>query len=385
MDQLFTSVIVYGTIILIMSVSNRYAYDKYRSHHLVNGIRWQDVIISIAIYCVFCAIRWNVGRDCPSYMATFYDVNRGFEHEGMEWGYKALINLLGYLGFSHIMFFFVMAFLQVGFIYAALKKEPYVLLFFPLLLFFHGDYWSWMNGMRQNVVCCMFVFSIVKWIDKKYILSVLVILVSTLMHRSAWVLLVFLPLLPLLKRGIILNRWFQLVVLAVCFVFMGLDIMDMLIPNIELTLMMLGYEQGEMAITDLVFDKSFGIRSWALYISYVIVILMSNNLKEYYNSEKFNAFYNLFFISICLQLIFFNQGAIERLLYYVIIFQIVVLGYCCHYLAHVKTGNRFIKLAALAGIIILLSVRTGYELYVSVGDPRQVVLYDTCIGKQYGR
>lgn len=385
MEQLIISILVYGTVILTMSVSNRIAYThSLQSTSDIKVIRVKYIAFSIILYCTMCAIRWGVGRDCQSYMETYYNVNKGYIHDGIDWGYMSLIKLYGTMGFSHIAWFFTLAFLQIGFIYAAFRKNPSILLFIPLLLFIHGDYWSWMNGVRQNLVCCMFVFSLVQWSEKKYLWSILIILLSTLMHRSAWVLFALLPLMLLLKRGVI-GRPIQILILGGCFVFMGYNLTDILLPNIEWVILAIGYESGEMAIADVVFEKSFGIRSILTYLCYLIVILYSKQLRECYKSELFNIFYNLFFISICLQLIFFNQAAIERLLYYVIIFQLVILSYCCNYLAHYKAGNRAIKTIALASILVFLLVRTGYEFYVSISDPEQVILYNTCIGKFYGR
>ena len=67
-------------------------------------------------------------------------------------------------------------------------------------------------------------------------------------------------------------------------------------------------------------DKSFSIVMYLHYAIYMMVIFYSKQLNKLYNSSCFNVFYNLFFIGICLQLIFYNDFTIGRLLYYLLIF-----------------------------------------------------------------
>ena len=118
-------------------------------------------LIPIFIFCLFAALRFRVGADCESYKESFYNLGIfGYIRTGeveIESGFVFLSTFVYYITGTHYLLFFILAFLQIGTYYYSLRKERYALVYLGVALFLSGEYWSWMNGMRQNIAACAFV------------------------------------------------------------------------------------------------------------------------------------------------------------------------------------------------------------------------------------
>ena len=368
------SIIVYGIMIWVMTYFgniafknqypqgfggvNRYATKKLPFYTLFTKSYY---LIPIFVFCFFAAIRFQVGVDCESYKDIFYDINRmgaSSRGEEVEAAYIFLSKFTYSITQSHYLLFFILAFLQIGLYYIALQKERQALVFFGVSLMLTGHYWSLMNGMRQNIATCAFV-AMTPWLlnKKKWIFFVAGTILATTMHRSA-LLLLPLGLMAYFLRNKIPNKYLQLAILAVSFALMNkLD--NIFLENIISYAGEAGYNETEIAIyTELEATQyTFGLRMILQYIAFSLVILYSDKMHKVFNSKVFNIMYNMFFMGICLSVIFYNNFTIQRTLYYLTCFVPVVVSYFMFYLWNNKQRQ------ILSLTIILMFTQVVWSIY----------------------
>ena len=231
-------------------------------------------------------------------------------------------------------------------------------------------YHSLMNGVRQNIVACAFVAMVPLILEfKKWPWFVLCVLASALMHKSAMILLPIGLIAYFLKRNI-LPIPTQLALVLTCFIFMDAINMEYL----ELFFMLgeeAGYsaEKSEVYATQELMTKSFGSWAYMSYLTYVIVIMYSKKIQSWLNNDRvFVVMYNLFFLSVCIGLLFYNSFGIERLNYYLSIFQPIMISIMLFYTSKHKTKfNIYVHW----GVILALSMRLimlFYKMAPIVGE-----------------
>ena len=385
------SIFVYGLIILAMMHAGKYAYEhQYPDGFLGNDIYAKEktsfldiitkshFIIPILVFCLFAALRFNVGVDCESYRDDFYDLlQKGkTDREDYELGYLLTIKFSLLFTNTSYLFFALLSFFQISLLYYAMRKESYLLMFFGITIILSETFHYLMNGVRQNIAACIFVAMIPLILNKKYwIWIVPTMFTATLFHKSAIIILA-LSVIGYYCKEKLLNPLIQLIIVAVCFLLMD-KIDNLLLQPLYDLGSYAGYEEG--AIENYAdyesFNKNFGLRSSLYLLIYIIIILYSNKMKEFFNSEKFNTIYNLFFIGICLFLLFYNNFTINRILYYCKIFIPIVEAYFLSYLwLNRDKDKKNITIFAIS--IALLSIAFSYYLYTGYIDyPDESVLY----------
>lgn len=388
MQLVLQSIIVYGLIIWVMTYFGKIAYKSQypQGYGGINMLAKSKVpiislftksyfIIPILVFCLFAAVRYRVGVDCESYKDIYYEISQfGVSHraENIESGFKSLISFTNAFTSSHYVLFFILAFLEIGLYYIALAKERYVLIFLGISLILTGHYWSLMNGMRQNIAACAFV-AMIPWLldKKKWIFFVAGTILAMTMHRSA-LLLLPLGLMAYFLRNKIPNKYLQFTMIVVSFLLMNK--FDNIFSNTMLEFASeAGYDETEISIyTELEATQyTFGLRMILQYIVFCIVIAYSDKMYKLFNSKVFNMMYNLFFIGICLSIIFYNNFTIQRSLYYLTCFVPVVVSYFMFYLWNNKQ-----KLILSLTIILLLTqvIWSIYSTASSLG-PFEYMLY----------
>lgn len=323
-------------------------------------------IVPLFVFSIFAALRYRVGVDCESYKDSFYEIVAFGElqrTQEIEIAFLYLTKFTLLFTNKHFLLFFILALLQISLYYSAFLRDRQVLCFLSIALILTGEYWSWMNGMRQIIASCAFVATIPLILKKKWVLFVICAFIASQMHRSA---LIIIPIgfAIYFCRNNILNKYIQLAIIAVCFLFMNKfnNITDLYIAMFGAQL---GFNEAkiegyfELEATEI----AFGLRSYLLYGAYIIAVLFSDKMMKFYNSEKFNVCYNLFFVAISLFLLFYNNFTIQRILYYIMIFVPAVISYLLFYLYKTRKYNLTIFLIT----ILLLLTRTLYNFYIESG------------------
>lgn len=191
-------------------------------------------------FAFICAIRWNVGVDCVSYIHDFAEgiINE----EKTEYLWQLLVLSVSRLHLHYAIGMGGMAFLQLYFLTKRLSEYRYVLVFMPIALFGGCYFLDYCNGMRQMLVASMFVFSTKYILEKKFVKYAFMMTCAYFIHHSAVMLFpmyVFAYLAPR-KWALSDKRMFCLGIFATCFIlgitpqfskFLG--VFDFLVENMD--------------------------------------------------------------------------------------------------------------------------------------------------------
>ena len=381
---LLLSIIVYGFMMWIMDYFGNIAYRKQYPQG-INGIDLFDnkkiglmslltknyYFIPIFVFCLFSAIRYKVGVDSVAYKSYFYEIlqhGRLLTDGAAEQGFVVLGKFTSYFTDSHYLFFFILAFLQIVFIYYALRKRNYALKYIGVSIILSGFYFSLMNGVRQYIVACAFVAMISLITEKKkWWLFVLAVFICSFMHKSAFILLpIGLLSYFVLSKGI-LSIKLQLLIVAVCYI-----MMDKIDVSFLDTFFALGEKAGYAtesieAYTGLeATEKNFGLWAFMILFVQIFIILNSKRIQEISMNDKMVVImYNLFFIGVCVKTLFYNNFTIGRLSYYLAVFQPIMLSTML-FITSIsdKKKDKYIYNST----IFLLSVSFLYLLYIASGN-----------------
>ena len=154
---------------------------------------WTPAIILAAPYVIWAGNRRIFG-DTETYRKGFLNISSNlsqvftFFFDGTkDPGFSVFQVLIkNVIGNNDILFFTIIAFIQVAlmvYIFRKYSKHYWLCIF---LFVASTDYMSWMeNGMRQFIAITM-IFACTNWVaEKKYFKSILVVLLASLMHQSA--------------------------------------------------------------------------------------------------------------------------------------------------------------------------------------------------------
>lgn len=365
------SILVYTFIILIMllfaNIAKRKAvYQTGQYGELVQKRSfWSfEIVFMLLFFALMFGMRYDVGTDHLGYLFSYIEGSVG-EDLRMEPLFRWISKICYDLNIHPIIYFAIWAFIQITFFLLAFKNERYL---FPLLitfLFFNLSFRFWMNGIRQALAMCIWLYSITFIVEKKFWHYIIGGIIAFLFHRSALILFVF---YPLLRNGKDYFKSIPLQLILFASVFIIKNVFEVFIlqfePIIEQFQTILG---GESELyRDYTMDNMLdelnrevggtGLAYMFRILVWIIIILYSRKLKSYYNSKKFNIIYFFFFFGLLTQYIF-PEGIIilARPFCYFPVFQTIILAYFVYYLFR-SNSFRFNRLLAYALIIAFIGV-----------------------------
>ena len=370
---IFQSIIVFGLMTWVMTSFGKIAYksqypqgfegvDRFKNRKMsfASLLTKSYFFIPIFVFCFFSAIRYKLGTDFEGYKTYFYQINtwgKVLEEGAVEPGFTFIGRVTAAFTDTHYLMFFILAFLQISFIYYALRKKTYALVYIGMAIILNFTYHSMMNGVRQNIAACAFVAMIPLVLEiKKWPWFVLCVLAATLMHKSAVILLpIGLIVYLILQRGT-LSIPIQLAIVAICFIFMD-KIDTSYIENLFLLGEKAGYstEKADAYVAQELMDKSFG--AWAIIssLAHVASIIYCKKIQSWLNNDKiYIAMYNLFFLSVCIGLLFYNNFGIGRLNLYLTIFQPIIMSIMLFYTSSKKDN---LDIYVHWSVILILSIK----------------------------
>ena len=173
-----------------------YAFPKKQERLLGMTVsRWDylPAIILVLPLAMWAGSRGNVA-DTTLYRKMFLEESRGLMDipgvlfsDGKDTGFTALtIFLKSFIGNNDRLYFTVFAVFQMACICLVFRKYSSDFWISIFLFVASTDYTSWMfNGMRQFIAVCMIFGCFDLVVKKKYIRMILVILLASLIHGSA--------------------------------------------------------------------------------------------------------------------------------------------------------------------------------------------------------
>lgn len=325
-----------------------------------------EIVLPILLFAFISGIRWKVGMDHQSYLQNYKYLLQGAESREFEGAFMHISKLFATMNLHFTFFFGFWAFLQIFFFYLAFKKERYLLPYIGVIIVLGGYYIGWMNGIRQTIAACMFVFSIQFINDRKPWQFFLTIFTATLFHQSAVLLFIF-YFIP--QRDFFKNRYINLGLLVLTVIVGTNPYWIDLLNNLEGLLNFIGYEgyadKLEYIIFELKKEMNLGPRRMSLLLLNALVIWYHPQLKGFFFKRNYQYYFNLSIIGAFLFNLLANTGNIFlRPVAYFTIFQIPVTAYLLYYLKSKKYKD-----LPLMYIVVFLIV-ISYMLVAIIADSK---------------
>lgn len=331
----FFDILIYVFFALIMFCFAKQSMQLPRkNNYRIDGYLWMYILF----FTIISAIRWRVGIDSESYIETF---ETGYIKENSEeFLWDSLVSFVKENELHFTVGTGIAAFLQIFFLTESLKKYKYVLVWMPVVLFGGRYYLDLMNGVRQMIVACGFVLlsryivgrNIIKY-GLKYFIGVALL---SGIHRSALILLpfYFFAYVPFEKLKLPNHRFVCLAILFGCFILGITPAFQNLIGLIELTLLLIGYENlgnfyNEMLSGETSERLSMGPIMISFLVSSAIYIWYAPKLYNNYGKKikLFNLWYSLSLIFSCGFFLVCNiSHMMIRPLQYFEFFQVIMLS-----------------------------------------------------------
>lgn len=339
---------------------NSWEYDiiNYGSGRSISFWR-SEFIFPLILFAVVFGMRYDVGTDHFAYLFGYLSKVYISKNE-------PLFDLLSEIGWAlnlhYTVYFGVIAFIQICFFFYAFKEERYLFPFLAFFLFTNGLLGFWMNGLRQALAMCIWIFSI-QYIEKnKPLRYIFWGIVAILFHKSAIILLVF---YPILKNGkdYFKNILIQIALLFCAFIikFLFFDFFMYLDPLIDFYTTLLGsemYESYSMENLLVRFSENQGTGLAYLFkiALNIFIVINSKKIKKFYDSKWFLIVYFFFFIGL-LTIYMFPIGAIAltRPFRYFYAFETIMYAYFAYYLYKSKS-NRHNKMLFCGFVIVFLGI-----------------------------
>jgi|SRR5690554_421468 len=356
MLQSFFVYITFGvSLILLGNIS--WLKVKFNKVKPITFWSW-DIIAALLAFGILAGLRWNVGTDHLTYLDNYLSIqNNGYPIYDMEIGFDLFTQILANNGIHFTIYFGALAVLQIFFIYKAFEKERYLYQFLGIVIIFAPHFLGWMDGIRQMLVATIFVWSIKYIFQKKLIKYILIILVSALIHRSAFLLLIF-YFFP--KKDIFKKRINVYILVAISLI---LGSNTFWIENIERVgelLKLIGYSGYSENILGLIEDMSLrniGPRRLTMILVPLIIIWYSPKLKDYFNNTMFILYYNLtIFGFISYNLLSNTHHVFVRPTLYFTIFTLVTASYLLVYLKNKRSTHLAMYLITIIIVISYLPI-----------------------------
>ncbi len=340
------SIIVYSLLMGIMMIFSIYATRNSSLQEESLGIQeresfWKfEIIFPLFLFAVIFGMRYDVGGDHISYLDGYLQK----EYIGRN---DFLFNLFSEIGWKinlHYAFYFgTFAFIQVFLFYYSFKNEKYLFPFLTFFLFTNTEWEFWMNGIRQAIALCIWIYSI-KYLElNKFWKYVLCVLLATLFHKSAIILIIFYPIF-LRNTDYFKSVKIQIILFTAAFVFKTLfsELIFRFEPIVNYYSNLLGdnaynYYNMDWLMGNIIERKGTGLAYIFIILLNLFLILYSKKLKLFYNSKRFNIMYFFFFIGI-ITTYMFPTGAVSftRPFRYFYIFQSIMYAYFLYYLFRTK-------------------------------------------------
>ncbi|QZT36388.1 EpsG family protein [Halosquirtibacter xylanolyticus] len=222
---------------------------------------------------------------------------------------KTLVN-------DHIFVFFLAASLSIILkSYSIAKYSPYQLLSFIIFL---SSYFLSLefNQMRQGISVGFFVFSIEFLFKKEYIKYYLILLTGCFFHSS----LLLCLLVPFVPR----TSNYKIIILSVltCFIFVFLSLpLSSIIKFISpFAPSMVGDKLLYYILSEYAIKVGFSV----VQLWYIIIVLLGCYYIRFVNSTKYEFYFNLFVVGVCLNFIFNSVSVLLRLSYPLLLLEIFI-------------------------------------------------------------
>ena len=333
--------------------------------------------LPLLTFAIVFGIRYGVGVDHVNYLSIYL---YGYQWRQDEILFVMIQNFFAINNFPYPVYFGFLSFLQVFLFFMAFRKEPKLLVWMVIFLFFDGLLGSWNNIIRASIAGCIWMFSIDFIVERKLIPYLICSLLAIGFHNSSIILVVA---YPLLYKG---QNYFssiklQYLLLAAAFVIRFTfsrysGIFETLINLFTSISIKYEYYTAEKILEGGKESLQVGT-SLAFYfvvLVNIVIIAYSQKLHEFYNSRKFNIVYNIYFFGVLMLYIFpLGYISLTRPFRYFYFFSTIMLAYFALYLFE---NRRQVKEFMLLVVLVVAFAGIFYGSKIQ-GGSRDRKPYDT--------
>ena len=343
----------------------------------------------IGFYVLICAIRWNVGADCNTYI---YGFENGYidEVRSHEFVWAGLVFLIYRLGFPSSIGMGIAAFMQIFFIAKAVKDYRYLLITIPIVLFGGNYFLELQNGVRQMIVSCIFLYTS-RWIvDKRPVPYIIFLYVASFIHHSALALipLYILCFIPFAKKGLADRRILCLILFVCCFVLGITPQFGGMARYVGLFAQQFGYVEYEDYLVNIITNqaeqsaRNFGPTQFSFFLTALSLIWFGPKLSRDFRLKikYFDLWYLLGFCYGCLYFLFCNVGYMFlRPIMHLELFQMLIISLLL-YDFYIQKRKIFQKVLYII-LVVILWVNISWGILKNMSDPYETITYKTIITK----
>lgn len=315
--------------------------------------------LPLLAFSVVFGIRYGVGFDHVNYLNIYL---YGYKWRQDEPIFVMIQNFFAINEFPYPYYFGFLSFLQVFLFFMAFRKDPKLLVWLVVFLFFDGLLGSWNNIIRTAIAGCIWIFSIDFIVEKKLIPYLVCSLLAIGFHYSSVTLVIA---YPLFYKGVDFfgNMKLQYILLAVAFVlrfsfssFAGMfetiiNIFSSISVKYEYYTAEKILQGGKEAL-----QTGTSLAFYFVILVNIVIIAYSHKMHKYFNSRKFNIVYNIYFIGVLLFYVFpLGYVSLTRPFRYLYFFRSIMLAYFALYLFENRKqlkefATLMVLLVAFAGI-----------------------------------
>ena len=335
--------------------------------------------IALLIFAFFSGVRWDVGIDHLSYLSEYLSLQKnGFtRREDFEVGYIAFQKLLVSLQMPFFVYFGLIAALQIFLASTYFKDQRYLLAFYWVLIMLGGDFFSWMNGMRQALagagLLCVLALTLEK---KQWFVFCVCAYGLSFIHKSAILMMPLCLLFYVKLEKIMINRYAQFAVYFSALAVSSMSVWTNLIGLVDTLFQFIGF--GERFNSNLLENleartMTFGGRRILFMLVDLILITYSPILRKAYPTRKFGFAYLMFIVYYVLQPLFITSLVFSRIVNYFYPFRSIVCAYLLYYLFRIRRTANSIFCGVVIFTIVCLYMLVS--LYLDEGGHTSCMRY----------
>ena len=373
------SIFIYVCFALIMYTlgRNEWIVSKHSLHSTGQiKVKWTaNSYIMMMFFIIMCGMRYRVGVDCEAYVDMLKQGQSNYHYDRLEPLFRCIVDALRATVPSRFLYLGLLASLQIIPFYYALRKRKYLYPYIGIILIMGPFFLIWMNGIRQSIAACFFVLASVCLVDgekKERLMAALIILLAAQIHKSAYILLVFV-FLPI-KWDLFKNKYINIAILIVCAVLGQTDFLRGILggyTDIELGVLYSNYNL-ELTIAQDSY-MPYGPRRIVLLLLSIMTIWFAPEMKKSIKDGFLVYSFNLFFIHACLcDNLFSNVSFIfRRPFFYTYPFEMICFAYLLYYLKQRYKSNSIIYLSSIGLSCLFILI----ECYASASVSEETSLF----------
>ena len=375
-------ILVYVMFAYIMYMYALKSNVKFPNSTKIDKYLWGFIIF----FTIICTIRGRVGVDTLSYVHIFKYGDLREDVNG-EYLFKFIADFIAKYGIHFSVGLGICAFVQIYYVVKGMLNCKWLLVYVPLVMFGSNFFLGLVNGVRQMMVACIFIYASHFITEKKLLKYLITIFICSLIHHSAVMLLpaYLLGYLPSLLENLSKRRMFLLIIFIICFVAGMIPQFQNVIKYVESVANFVGYDDYAGRTMEFLSGeynaerRVFGPMQLSYFLMGVFTLWFAPDLRKIYSSRiKYYDlwfFFNFFYISAYFLVCNISHIFIRPIQYFHM-FHMIICTLVVYHLLYQGRHKRHMQILAYVFILIIWT-STSWDIIKNYRIPYEPVTYKT--------